>query len=205
MVVIQLETGPLAVNTYIVGDEKTKEAMVIDPGGDVPAILSALAKQGLTCKLIFNTHTHWDHIGGNGELKKATGATLVTHADEAPDLANAPVQASFFGMNVPPSPGADRLVGEGDVLKVGGIEMKVIELPGHSPCGLGLLFDKFAIVGDALFAGSIGRTDFPGGDLNTLLDNIRRKLFTLPDETVVLSGHGPRTTVGREKKFNPFF
>jgi glyoxylase-like metal-dependent hydrolase (beta-lactamase superfamily II) len=205
MILMELETGPLQVNTYIVGDEKTKEAMVVDPGGDVPKILTALAKHGLTCKMIFNTHTHWDHTGGNAELKRVTGAPIVTHADEAAALGSAAEQASFFGMSVPSSPPADQLVKEGDTVQVGALSLKVIELPGHSPCGLGLLIGKFAIVGDALFAGSIGRTDFPGGDLHTLLDNIRRKLFTLPDDTVVLSGHGPRTTVGQEKKFNPFF
>jgi glyoxylase-like metal-dependent hydrolase (beta-lactamase superfamily II) len=205
MILMHLETGPLQVNTFIVGDEKTKEAMVVDPGGNVPDILMALAKQKLTCKIIFNTHTHWDHTGGNAELKKATGAPIVTHADEAAALGTASMQASLFGLRVPSSPPADQTVAEGDVVKVGELSLKVIELPGHSPCGLGLLIDKYAIVGDALFAGSIGRTDFPGGDLNTLLDNIRRKLFTLPDDTIVLSGHGPQTTVGREKKFNPFF
>jgi len=205
MILKNLETGPLGVNTYIIGDETTKEAIVVDPGGDVERIMSALAEDQLRCVMIFNTHTHWDHVGGNGELKRLTDAPLVTHPDEAPALQTTAAQAQMFGMHVPESPPADSTVVEGDVVKVGSIEAKVIELPGHSPCGLGLLLDGHAIVGDALFAGSIGRTDFPGGSFEALIENIRKKLFTLPDDTVVLPGHGPRTSVGREKKFNPFF
>jgi len=205
MILKKLETGPIAVNTYIIGDEATKKAMVVDPGGDVPKILMALAQDKLTCEMIFNTHTHWDHVGGNGELKKSTGAPIVTHADEAPFLSHLGEAASMFGMHAPDSPPADRLVKEGDVLKIGELEFKVIELPGHSPCTVGLLIPGYAIVGDTLFAGSIGRTDFPGGDYAALIKNIREKLFTLPDATIVLSGHMSQTTIGREKSYNPFF
>ena len=205
MIIKHLETGPLAVNTYILGDETTKQAMVIDPGGHVPQILATLSENQLTCSIIFNTHTHWDHVGGNGELKEKTGATLITHPDEAALLGSASAQASLFGMRVPPSPAADKLVVEGDFIELGEIKGKVVELPSHSPCGLGLIVGRYAFVGDALFAGSIGRTDFPGGSFEKLIQNIRDKLFTLPDDTIVLSGHGPQTTIGREKQYNPFF
>lgn len=205
MILKQLATGPIQVNTYVVGDEATKKAMVVDPGGHVPQIMQILKAEGLTCELIFNTHTHWDHVGGNGELKEKTGAPIVTHPDEAMTLGSEETQARMFGLSVPSSPPADRTVSEGDLIEVGEMKFKVIELPGHSPCGVGLVIDGYVFAGDSLFLGSIGRTDFPGGDLQTLLTNIRNKIFTLPDDTVVLTGHGPATSVGREKSTNPFF
>jgi len=204
-IVKRLETGPLMVNTYIIGDRDAGEAIVVDPGGHVPRILEALEADGLTCKYIFNTHSHWDHTGGNAELKKATGAPLVIHEDEAPLLENSSTMAQLFGAFVPDSPPADTFVKEGDVLTVGSVELRVIELPGHSPVGLGLVFDEAVVVGDSLFAGSIGRTDFPGGDYELLIRMVEEKIFALPDDTLVLPGHGPETTVGREKRFNPFF
>ena len=205
IVLTRLETGPLLVNTYVIGDKQTKEAVVIDPGGHVSTILKVLESEGLVCKYIFNTHAHWDHVGGNAELKKVTGAPIVIHKDEASHLEHAGTMARLFGEQVPDSPPADMFVKEGDTLVVGSMELKVIELPGHSPCGLGLVFDKIAVVGDMLFAGSIGRTDFPGGDYELLLRMVEEKIFVLPDDTLVLSGHGPETTVGQEKKYNPFF
>jgi hydroxyacylglutathione hydrolase len=205
MIIKHLETGPLAVNCFIVGDETTRQAMVIDPGGHVPRILALLKEEGLTCAMIFNTHTHFDHIGGNAELKAKTGAELVTHPDEAAHLGNVAMEAMLFGMTVPESPPADRTVKEGDTLTIGALSGKIVELPGHSPCGIALLFPGHAFVGDALFAGSIGRTDFPGGSFAALTGSIREKLFVLPEETVVYPGHGPNTTIGREKRTNPFF
>jgi len=209
MILRTLETGPLGVNCYIIGDTEAKEAMVVDPGGHVPNILNQLKADGLKCVMIVNTHTHWDHIGGNSELKAATGAPIVTSEAEAPMLTHAASQAKMFGMSVTDSPGADQMVNGGDKLKVGNIEFSIIELPGHSPMGIGLVFNdgdaSYAIVGDALFAGSIGRTDFPGGDFELLTSKIRQNVFTLPEKTMVLPGHGPATTVEKEKKFNPFF
>lgn len=205
MIIREMETGPLMVNTYIVGDPNTGDAAVIDPGGDADKIMAQLKKDKLTCVMIVNTHSHFDHAGGNASLKKITKAPLVIHPDEAESLPYLASLGILMGVRAENSPKPDRLVSEGDVLKVGSIEMKVIELPGHSPCGIGLLIDNYAIVGDSLFAGSIGRTDFPGGDFDVLTDNIRRKLFILPDDTVVLPGHGPATTIGREKQYNPFF
>jgi len=205
MILKMMETGPLMVNCYIVGDEETGEAAVFDPGGNAEDILRVLKEQGLTLKYIVNTHTHWDHVGGNAGLHEATGAPIVTHKDEAAMLENADAMASMMGGRIPKSPPATVFVEEGDELTVGNIVFKVVDLRGHSPAGIGFLFGEYAIVGDALFAGSIGRTDFPGGDFKVLTDNIRSKLFKLDEETKVLSGHGPVTTVGQEKKYNPFF
>ncbi len=209
MILKSMETGPLQVNCYIIGDTRTKEAMVVDPGGHGQEIFNFLESESLTCKMIVNTHTHWDHIGGNAELKRLTNAQIITHAQEAPLLEHASNQGRMFGINIENSPGADKTVEHGDVLKLGSMELKIIELPGHSPCGIGLVFSdgekNYVIVGDALFAGSIGRTDFPGGNMDLLLEKVRENIFTLPADTIVLSGHGPSTTVEREKRFNPFF
>jgi glyoxylase-like metal-dependent hydrolase (beta-lactamase superfamily II) len=216
MILKSLETGPLMVNCFIVADEETKEAAVFDPAGNVDQILMALADDGLKVKFIVNTHTHWDHVGGNRQLQEATGAPVLTHRDEAPSLQSASEYAALFGTTVANSE-ASQFIEEGDVITVGSIRFKVIDLRGHSPAGLGFVFDgelnlegtrqtkTLVICGDALFAGSIGRTDFPGGNLMLLLENIKTKIFTLPDETLVLCGHGPASTVGREKRYNPFF
>jgi hydroxyacylglutathione hydrolase len=216
MILKMMETGPLMVNTYIVGDEATGEAAVFDPGGDSDTILKVLKEEGLKVKYIINTHAHFDHVGGNQELQDKTGAPIIIHQDEAADLAVAGSRATMFGCTAESS-SASEFVNEGDTIEVGSISFKVIDLRGHSSAGQGFVFEgefdmsgnkerrKAIICGDALFAGSIGRTDFPGGNLDLLLENIRRKIFTLPDDTLVLSGHGPVTTVGREKQHNPFF
>jgi hydroxyacylglutathione hydrolase len=216
MILKSLETGPLMVNCYIVADEETKEAAVFDPAGNVDQILRALAADSLKVKYIINTHTHWDHVGGNQQLHEATGAPILAHRTEAPSLQSASEYAALFGTTSANSEAA-QFIEEGDVIEVGSIRFDVIDLRGHSPAGLGFVFDgelylegakqsrKLVICGDALFAGSIGRTDFPGGNLKLLLENIKIKIFTLSDETLVLSGHGPVSTVGREKRYNPFF
>ena len=216
MILKVMETGPLMVNCYIVADEETKEAAVFDPAGNVDRILKVLADNDLKVKYIINTHTHWDHVGGNKELQDATEAPILTHREEAPALQAASVQAIMFGSTCANSE-ASRFIEEGDVIQVGSIRFDIIDLRGHSPAGLGFVFDgeveldgakqirRIVICGDALFAGSIGRTDLPGGNMELLLKNIRNKIFTLPEDTLVLSGHGPVTTVGREKQHNPFF
>jgi hydroxyacylglutathione hydrolase len=216
MILKMMETGPLMVNTYIVGDKATGEAAVFDPGGDADSILAVVREEGLKVKYIINTHAHFDHVGGNKELHDKTGAPIIIHQDESADLAVVGSRATMFGCTAEGS-SASEFIKEGDAIEVGPIIFKVIDLRGHSSAGLGFVFEgeldingsrgkkKAIICGDALFAGSIGRTDFPGGNLDLLLENIRRKIFTLPDETLVLSGHGPVTTVGREKQYNPFF
>ena len=216
MIFKMFETGPLKVNTYLVADEKTKETAVFDPGGDTDRIISELEKDNLITKYILNTHGHFDHVGGNKTLQAATGGFIMIHRDEAPDLLSASRKAGMFGCSADDSQ-ASGFLEEGDILEMGSIQFNVLDLRGHSPAGLGFLFEeefdlgetkqlrKAIICGDALFAGSIGRTDFSGGNLELLLENIRTRIFTLPEDTLVFSGHGPVTTVGREKQYNPFF
>ncbi|MBW2017120.1 MAG: MBL fold metallo-hydrolase [Deltaproteobacteria bacterium] len=215
MILKRLEVGSLSVNCYIVGDEAVGEAAVFDPGGDVETILRVLSEHELRVRYILNTHSHFDHVGGNQALKIATGAPILIHRDEGPWLQKADERAALFGFSAEKSK-ADRYLEEGDSLRVGSIRFDVMELRGHSYVGLGYLFEgdmnpgedsghrKILICGDILFSGSIGRTDFPGGNLEVLLENIRTKIFTLPDDTLILPGHGPMTTVGRERRFNPF-
>lgn len=191
---------PFIMNCYVLKDGG--EAIVIDPGDDHPRLRAAVAD----CKvnMIFNTHCHIDHSGGNAGMVKATGAPLVIHQAELPLLHTMTQQALMFGVPCPASPEPDRFVAEGDTITVGSVEMKVLHTPGHSPGHVVLVGDGFAFVGDVLFAGSIGRTDLPGGSYEQLLASIRTKLLTLPDDTIVYSGHGPETTIGRERATNPF-
>ena len=216
MILKALEVGPLMVNCYIVADESTREAAVFDPGGDSDRIIKVLDHDNLALKYILNTHTHWDHVGGNRPLQDATQAPILTHRDEAPALAFTRERALQFGASEQNSE-ASSFLQEGDILELGSIRFEILDLRGHSPAGLGFLFQgelqlegvrrnrMCVICGDALFAGSIGRTDFPGGDMDLLLQNIRTKIFTLPQDTLVLPGHGPVSTVGAEKQYNPFF
>ncbi len=204
MVLIRLIVGPLQVNCFILADEKTKEAVVIDPGDDAGDILKIIKEKGLKVKYLVNTHAHFDHVGANKALKEATGAELLLHEADAPVLATVSNQSRSFGMSPVVSPPADRYVKQGDVLTAGEVSLKVLHTPGHTPGGISLLEEGMVFTGDALFAGSIGRTDFPGGDLLTLIRSIRTQLMTLPDETKVFSGHGPATTIGDERRENPF-
>jgi glyoxylase-like metal-dependent hydrolase (beta-lactamase superfamily II) len=204
MILIRLVVGPLQVNCFILADEKTKEAVVIDPGDDAGDILKVVREKGLTVKYIVNTHGHFDHVGANKALKDATGAEILLHEGDAPVMASAPLQSRAFGMNTVSSPPADRYLKHGDVLIAGDASLKVLHTPGHSPGGISLLGQGMVFTGDALFAGSIGRTDLPGGDLMTLLRSIRTNLMPLPDDTKVFCGHGPASTIGDERNDNPF-
>lgn len=204
MLLMRLVVGPLQVNCFIVADETTKEAVVIDPGDDAQEILAMVRQKGLTVRSIVNTHAHFDHVSANRALKEATGAELLLHEGDAQMLATVPLTAKMFGMTAPSSPPADRFLKHGDVITAGGISLTVLHTPGHSPGGICLLGDGFVFTGDALFESSIGRTDLPGGDLMTLINAIKEHLMTLPDETQVFCGHGPATTIGAERQENPF-
>lgn len=200
------ETGPLLVNCYIVGDEATREAVVIDPGGDVEAILYLLKEDELKLTAIINTHSHFDHIGGNAGLKRATGAPLLIHPSEKDLLTGMNGLAEQWGIPFEPSPPADGDLIEGQTLKVGRVELEILHTPGHSPGGISLKVKDhpMVIVGDTVFQFSIGRTDFPGASHALLIRSIKEKLYPLGDDCEIYPGHGPPTLIGREKKYNPF-
>ena len=204
LLVHQLSVGPLQVNCFVVACQKTREAMVIDPGEDGPRILQLAESNGYQVKKIVNTHGHFDHIGANQPVKEATGAVLMMHEADLPLLQNARSHAQAYGLTVSPSPDPDKFLDEGDVFSVGEQSFSVFHVPGHSPGSICLLSDGHLFVGDVLFAGSIGRTDLPGGDFDALVEGVREKLFRLPADTIVHPGHGPDTTIGREKQMNPF-
>jgi hydroxyacylglutathione hydrolase len=200
--------GLVETNCYIAACPETKEAAVIDPGAfspkEVQTILDIIWQHGLSVKYIINTHGHIDHIAGNQALLKETGAKLCIHADDADMLTSVRLNGSeLFGMDLV-SPPPDRLLSDGDVIMLGRLEMKVLHTPGHTPGGISLLIDGTLFSGDTLFAGSVGRTDLPGGSETEIIRSIKSKLLILPDETKVRPGHGPRTTIGAEREENPF-
>lgn len=196
--------GPLQVNCYLLICEETGKAAVIDPGADAALILQAVVAADCDVVMIVNTHGHFDHVGANKPIKAATGAELVIHSDDVPLLQQANMHASVYGLTVEDSPLPDRLISEGDLLQVGNLKIDIIHVPGHSPGSVCLHVEQHLIVGDVLFAESIGRTDLPGGDHQLLIRGVREKLLVLPDATVVHPGHGPDTSIGHEKISNPF-
>ena len=204
LLVHQLSVGPLQVNCFVVACQKTREAMVIDPGEEGTRILHLAESNGYKVKQVVNTHGHFDHIGANQSVKEATGAVLMIHEADLPLLQNARSSAQAYGLTVSPSPDPDKFLNEGDVFSVGEQSFSTFHVPGHSPGSICLLSDGHLFVGDVLFAGSIGRTDLPGGDFDALVEGVREKLFRLPADTIVHPGHGPDTTIGREKQMNPF-
>lgn len=204
MIIKTLSVGPIQANCFILGCEATGIGAVIDPGDDADRILAEVGKADLTIEHIINTHGHFDHVGGNRRLKDTTGADLLIHAQDAPMLAQLDRMAGAFGIRAENSPAPDRLLTDGDRIAVGQLQLEVLHTPGHTPGGISLHVDGCVFVGDTLFQGSIGRTDFPGGDFDTLLNSIRTKLFALDDATTVYTGHGPQTTIGTEKRTNPF-
>jgi glyoxylase-like metal-dependent hydrolase (beta-lactamase superfamily II) len=204
VIIKSLTVGPIMANCYILGCEKTAAAVVIDPGDDVDKILLALSESKLTVKYIVNTHGHFDHVGGNRKLKEATGADILIHADDAPMLGHLKEAAASFGLKSDTSPAPDRLLKDGDSLSFGNITLQVLHTPGHSPGGIALYTPGAVFVGDTLFAGSIGRTDLPGGNFDVLKKSIHNQLFTLPEDVTVYPGHMGTTTIGREKHTNPF-
>jgi glyoxylase-like metal-dependent hydrolase (beta-lactamase superfamily II) len=199
---------PFQENTYVVWLPGRKEALVIDPGLEPDLILDCIREEQLSVVAILNTHGHADHIGGNAALKEAfPGAPLIIGVNEQKLLADPEANLSAqFGLPIT-SPAADQLVKEGDLLEIGGIRLEVLDVPGHSPGHVVFVCRGTPCVvfgGDVLFRGSVGRFDFPGSDGRLLAEGIRDKLFTLPSDTVVYPGHGPVTTIGHEKRSNPF-
>lgn len=199
-----MPVGPIMANCYIVGCKETHEAAVIDPGDDADMILLKLSDLKLKVKYIINTHGHFDHVGANRKIKDATGAELLIHELDAPMLGFLSQAAASFGLKSENSPPPDKTIDDGDIITFGKISLKVIHTPGHSPGGISLYTNGYLFVGDTLFQGSIGRTDLPGGNFNTLKSSIQKKLFTLGDDVRVFTGHGPETSIGREKRYNPF-
>ncbi|HNR49936.1 MAG: MBL fold metallo-hydrolase [Bacteriovoracaceae bacterium] len=206
MVVHTVVVTEFMTNCFIVGDEVTKEAVVIDPGGEGQKILKEIEKMAMNVKAVVSTHAHVDHIGALKDIKNALGADIMMHQAELPVLKTASRMARLFGISIDDPPEPDRFIAEGDQVSCGSITLKVIETPGHSPGGISLLTSdgKVCFAGDTLFAGSIGRTDLPGGDYHTLIESIKTKLIPLGDDVKVLSGHGPATTMGVERRYNPF-
>ncbi len=192
------------MNCYIIGCETTKQAAVIDPGGNVDQIKQALKQHDLNLVMIINTHGHFDHVGGNRQLQEDSGAELLLHKEDLPVLASVSQHAAAFGLQTESSPLPSRELVGGETLTLGELKLQVIHTPGHSPGGICLYVDDTLLVGDTLFAGSIGRTDLPGGNHQLLIDGIKEKLLSLPEETKVYPGHGPMTTIGEEKAHNPF-
>jgi hydroxyacylglutathione hydrolase len=201
-----LPVGPLQCNCSILGDEQTREAMVIDPGDQIEDILEILRQEKLTLKQILITHAHIDHVGGAMKLKAATGAPILMNQDDYALLKMLDMQATWVGMRPPGSVQIDEPAGEGRVLRIGNISANVVHTPGHTEGSICLYFpnEKKLIAGDTLFAGSIGRTDLPGGSFDKIIRSLHNRVLALPDETLVVPGHGPQTTIGDERETNPF-
>lgn len=204
MIIRTLPVGPLQVNCYLVGCPRTKKAMIIDPGDEGEYILSVLEQEGLDLQMVVNTHGHFDHVGANSFVIEKTAVELSMHGDDLPLLKVAAKYAASYGLPAVESPQPKQLLKNGDVIEVGDLTFEVIHTPGHSPGGICLYGEGHLFSGDTLFAGSIGRTDLPGGDLEQLLGHLRSQLMVLPDATIVHPGHGPESTIGREKSVNPF-
>jgi hydroxyacylglutathione hydrolase len=201
-----LPVGPLQCNCSIVGDETSHEAMVIDPGDEIEDILALVQKHKLQVKHIVITHAHIDHVGGAMKLRAATGAPILLNQNDYALLKMLDVQAAWLGMKSPGKVDIDDSLGQADVVKAGSLVANVMHTPGHTEGSICLYFpaEKKLIAGDTLFAGSIGRTDLPGGSFEKIMGSLHGQVLALPDETLVIPGHGPETTIGEERQSNPF-
>ncbi len=203
----QMQVGHMAIFAYILGDPESGEGLVIDPAANCGGIIKVAQENKLNIKYIVNTHGHVDHISGNTEMKKKTGAEIIIHKDDAELLVSTPPMVfKMFGAEQ--SPPADITVNDGDLITVGGISLKVIHTPGHSPGGMSLYTKGYVFTGDTLFVEAVGRTDLPGGSWPVMHRSITERLCTLPDDTKVLPGHNygrmPTSTIGHEKTHNPY-
>jgi hydroxyacylglutathione hydrolase len=208
MVIKQYEVGNFAVFCYLIGDEEIKEGLFIDPADQTDMLISEAKSYGLNkIKYIVNTHSHVDHIMGNAEMVKKTKAKIIIHEEDSGHLVRVPPDLLEM-FSATPSPPAEILVKEGDVIQVGEVKLKVIHTPGHSPGGMSLYMDGMVFTGDTLFVGSVGRTDFPGSSWDQLETSIRKKLYVLPGDTVIFPGHNygstPTSTIQYERRHNPF-
>jgi glyoxylase-like metal-dependent hydrolase (beta-lactamase superfamily II) len=201
-----LPVGPLQCNCSVIGDEASREAMVIDPGDEIENVLAIIRKHGLTVKQIVITHAHIDHVGGAAKLRAVTGAPVLLNQSDYELLEMLDAQAAWIGVPPPGKVAIDQPVGEADKLKAGSLEADVIHTPGHTEGSICLYFpaQQKLVAGDTLFAGRIGRTDLPGGSFPKIIRSIHEKLLPLPDDTIVIPGHGPSTTIGEERQSNPF-
>ena len=204
MIIETLAVGPIQANCFILGCEETREAVVIDPGEEADRILALVAETNLTVKYIINTHGHMDHVSANKKMHEATGAPILIHSLDAPMLDQVADSAAAWGFKAENSPAPERQLQDDDEITFGNITLTVIHTPGHTRGGISLYADGEVFVGDTLFAGSIGRTDFPGGSFEVIRESIQQKLFQLGDNVRVHTGHGPATTIGHEKRHNPF-
>jgi glyoxylase-like metal-dependent hydrolase (beta-lactamase superfamily II) len=202
--VVQIPNGTFAENCYLVVDQPARLCAIVDPGEDAGLILHKLRQTGARPVAIWVTHAHLDHVLGLPRVKAETGAPIYLHPADRPLFDAVPRQAAAYGLPSTPLPPPDHDWAHGDTVRVGSLTFAVRHAPGHSPGHVVLVGDDRALVGDVLFAGSVGRTDLPGGDADTLLGSIERELLSLPDATIVHSGHGPDTTIGRERRTNPF-
>ena len=206
MILETFPVGPLACNCTILGDEETREVIVIDPGDEVGRIHRRLSELGLAVKQILVTHAHIDHVGGALKLKQLTGAPIYLNENDLPLLRMMEAQAAWLGINPPETAPPDESLKDGLVVGLKHYPAQVLHTPGHTQGSVCLHFAplKLLVAGDTLFAGSIGRTDLPGGDFGQIIDSLHSRVLSLPDETRVLPGHGPATTVGEERSNNPF-
>jgi len=201
-----LPVGPLQCNCSVIGDETTRDAMVIDPGDDIEDVLALIQKHNLRVKQIVITHAHIDHVGGAMKLRAATGAPILLNQNDYALLKMLDMQAAWIGMRPPGEVKIDEAVSQGRVLKIGDISSSVIHTPGQTEGSICVYFpaEKKLIAGDTLFAGSIGRTDLPGGSMDKIMRSLHTQVLALPDDTEVVPGHGPATTIGEERETNPF-
>jgi len=203
VIVRRLAVGPLEANCFLIGDEDSRKAMVIDPGDEPDRIMAVVKDGNLSLEYIVCTHAHFDHVGAVPDIKDETGAKIVIHKDELEIYQGARDMAAFWGYDISPLPEPDMLVEDGDEIRLGALSFRVLHTPGHSPGGMCLFGAGAVVTGDTLFAGAVGRTDFHGGDINKLKGSFKR-LLSLPPETEVLAGHGPNSTIGRERSENVF-
>ena len=204
MILQTLTVGPLATNCYIIGCEKTNIGAIIDPGGDEKTIIDEVAVKNISIQYIINTHAHIDHIQANEYVKKTFSCPLCMHEKDIELLENPDLNLSNLLCSPVKFPSPDKKLKEGDEIKLGNLSLLILHTPGHTPGSISIVVEKNVFTGDALFAGGIGRTDLPGGNYNLLIQSINEKLLTLPDDFNIYPGHGPASTIGIEKKDNPF-